>query len=285
MPKTHHKKRNSGLLMEFLAQTISRALVQGDSKRAAAALRLIKKHFKAGTQLHKEYRLINSLLQTTVSNPAVAASIIQEAKRAARMHNFRELDREKSLLISNINKVLGDEDFFDQPVKEYRTYATIQTLVNDWRSEERDIGKLAQYEDQLMNWLVTEKSAPVDPSLAEEAPGESRLLMKVMMRKLNEKYLGSMTDEQRNLIRAYAFSAANDDPTSIKLKLEEIKDRLLVEIDSFHQGASCNEELSRKLNETQDKLREENLETVDDATVTRFMLYTKLSDELGSEDK
>lgn len=284
MSKGHNKKRNTGLLREFLVLTISRALVEGDQKRANAALKLIKKHFKPGTQLYKEYRLINSLLRTTVSSEAVAASIMQEAKAAAREYDLKALDREKSLLISNINKMIGDQDFYDQQVNEYKAYATIQTLINDWRNADRDLGRLAQYEDQLVRWLVTEKVESPDAPLPEETPGTSRLLMKVMMRKLNEKYSGVLTDEQKQLIRAYAFSTANDDPQSIKLKLKEVKERLLAEISEFRQQNVDNEYVINKLDEVQQRIQQEALDQVDDDTVTRFMLYTKLSAELTSEE-
>lgn len=284
MSKGHNKKRNTGLLREFLVLTISRALVEGDQKRANAALKLIKRHFKPGTQLYKEYRLINSLLRTTVSSEAVAASIMQEAKAAARDYDLKELDREKSLLISNINKAIGDQDFYDQQVHEYKTYATIQTLINDWRNADCDLGRLAQYEDQLVKWLVTEKAEKSDALLPEESPGTSRLLMKVMMRKLNEKYSGVLTDEQKQLIRAYAFSTANDDPQSIKMKLAEVKGRLLSEINEFRQQNTDNEYVINKLDEVQQRIQSEALDRVDDDTVTRFMLYTKLSAELTSEE-
>jgi hypothetical protein len=282
--RNHNKKRNTGLLYEFLIQTISKALVEGDQKKSALALKLIKKHFKPGTQLYKEYRLIYSLIKTTVSSEAVASSILQEAKAVARSFDLKQLDREKSLLISNINKAIGDQDFYDQPVNEYRTYATIQTLLNDWRSPDPDIARLALYEDQLIRYLVTKKTGESDSSLPEESPGTSRLLMKVMMRKLNEKYAGVLTDEQKGLIRAYAFSTANDNPQSIKLKLIEVKERILAEIAEFRQQNVDNEYIIKKLDEVQKRIQEETLNEVDDETVTRFMLYTKLSSELTSEE-
>jgi len=285
MSKSHNKKRNTGLLYEFLVRTISQALVEGDKRRSAQALRIVKRHFKPGTLLHKEYRLINSLVKTTVSSEAVAASIMQEAKVAARAYDAKQLDREKSLLISTINKVVGDQDFYDQPVNEYRTYATIQTLLNDWRSPDRDLARLAQYEDQLVRHLVSEKAAPVDQSLPDDSPGEGRLLMKVMMRKLNEKYAGALSGEQRQLLRAYAFSTANDDPQSIRLKLAEVKQRLLAEIEAFEAQEDVSDHLGTKLAEARRLLESELLEAVDDDTVTRFMLYTKLSGELTSEDE
>lgn len=282
--RAHNKKRNVGLLYEFLVQTISRALVEGDQRRSAAALRVVKRHFKPGTELYKEFRLINSLIRTTVSSEAVAASIVQEAKIAARAYDVKQLDKEKSILISTINKSINDENFYDQQVNEYRIFATIQTLLNNWRAADRDLGRQAQYEDQLVKWLVTEKMSVADSSVSTESPGTSRLLMKIMMKKLNEKYAGVLSEEQKGLIRAYAFSTANDDPGSIKLKLLEVRDRLTREIVEFRQKNPDNEYVNNKLDETLRLLDEESLNVVDDDAVTRFMLYTKLSAELTSEE-
>jgi hypothetical protein len=283
--KGHNKKRNTGLLYEFLVRTISRSLVEGDQKTSSQALKILKKHFKPGSELYREFRLINSLIKTQVSSEPVAAGILQEAKAAARAYDAKELDRQKSLLIRNINHVIKDDNFYDQQVNEYRMYATVQTLLNDWRDPNRDLERQARYEDQLVKWLVTERQAPVDPSMPEESAGTGRLLMKVMMKKLNEKYSGILNDEQKSLIRAYAFSAANDDPDSIKKKLVEVRDRLLESIDTFSRDQAENEYINKKLVETRERLLSETLETVDDETVTRFMLYTKLSSELESNDE
>ena len=282
---THNskKKRNSGLLYEFLVRTISRALVEGNKKKSAHALKIVKRHFKQGPELYKEYRLINSLVKTTVSSEAVAASIIQEAKVAARAYDVKELDREKSLLISVINRSINDDDFYDQQVNEYRIYATIQTLINDWRTPNCDLERLARYEDQLLRWLVTEKTEAANMMLPDESQGSSRLLMKVMMKKLNEKYAGQLSEEQRGMIRAYAFSTANDDVNSIKKKLVEVKQRLLREIAEFSRQNVEHEYVNKKMDEARQRIEGETLEVVDDDTVSRFMLYAQLNSELTEE--
>ena len=282
--KGHNKKRNTGLLYEFLVALISRSLVEGNQKASSQALRILRRHFKPGTELYKEFRLIHALRKTTVSSESVAGSILQEAKTAARAHDFRELDRQKSLLIRDINHIIKDENFYDQQVGEYRFLATIQTLLNDWRNKDSDLGRVASYEDQLVKHLTTEKASEPDQLIAEETPGESRLLMKVMMKKLNEKYSGVLNDEQKSLIRAYAFSTANDDPESIKLKLTEVRDGLLGSIGSFGQQHPENEYINKKLTEAREQLLTEKLDVVNDETVTRFMLYTQLAAELESEE-
>jgi hypothetical protein len=258
--------------------------VSGDKKRSAIALKILKKHFKPGSELYKEFRLVNALVRTTVSSETVAGSILAEAKAASREHDSIALDREKSLLIRSINHMLGDDAFYDQHVNEYRTYATVQTLLNDWRSPDRDLMRLATYEDQLVKWLVSEKMKEEDQIMSEESSGTSRLLMKVMTKKLNEKYSGVLTDDQRSLVKAYAFAAANDDPSIVRKKLEEIKVHLLSEIDSYESEKSDNQYINEKLRDVKARLLQETLDVVDDESVTRFMLYTKLSSELSEKE-
>jgi hypothetical protein len=285
MSKAHNKKRNVALLYEFLVQSISRALIDGDRSRSSRVLKILKKHFKPGTELYKEFRLANSLVKTTVSSEAVAIDILREARSAARSLNVFELNKQKSFLIKDINYKLNDENFYDQQVGRYKTLATIQTLINDWREQNCDISKVAQYEDQLVRWLVTEKEVEQDRDVIEDSPGTGRLLMKVMMKKLNEKYAGVLNDGQRALIKAYAFSTASDDPGLMKMKLNEVRTNLLSSIDVFVNEQPSNDFVVGKLNSAREQLLAENLEgSIDDEVITRFMLYAKLVSELESRE-
>jgi hypothetical protein len=282
--KNHNKKRNSLLIYEFLVRTISQSLIEDDKKKSAAALKILRRHFRSGTELYKEFRLMNALAKTTVSSDHVAASILKEAKSASEKFDDKKLDREKSILIRHINHTLNDENFYDQHVNEYRTLATIQTLVNEWRSEDKDIHKVAQFEDHIMKYLVTEKQVTPDSTISEDTSGSARLLMKVMTKKLNEKYSGVLNDQQKSLIKAYAYSTASDDQTSIKMKLKEVREELLSLVESYTSEVQNNDYLKNKLQETRQALLEETIQEVDDATVTRFMLYSRLKAELETKE-
>jgi len=282
--KSHQKKRNSFLIYEFLIRVISTALVEDDKNKSAAALKIIRKHFKPGTNLYREFRLINSLVKTTVSSEHVAASILKEAKDAVSSIDEDKLDREKSLLIRSINHTLNDENFYDQHVNEYRTYATIQMMINEWKSTNKDLQRMALFEDHVMKWLVTEKEVAPDQMITDDTSGTSRLLMKVMTKKLNEKYSGVLNEHQRGMIRAYAFSTVSEDQTSIKTKLSEVKESLVELVDQYSSEIQHNEYLKNKLSEAKSALLSESLEQVDDSTVTRFMLYSRLQDELESKE-
>lgn len=276
----HNKKRNTGLLYEFLIHTISQALVDDDKRKSSRALKIIKVHFKPGTELYKEFRLINSIMKTTVSAESVASSILGEAKVAARSHDVDSLDREKSLLIRSINHQLNDDHFYDQQISEYRTFATVQNLLNSWRLKSADLSKMAEYEDQVVRWLVTPKTESNEQITTEGTAGSNRLLMKIMMKKLGEKYDDTLTTEQKSLIKAYAFSAASDDEKTITLKLNEIKGKLLNSIESYVDNKKEEKYLSDKLNEVKTGLLNE-VKKVDDSVVAEYMLYIKLIDELS----
>jgi hypothetical protein len=280
----HNKKRNTGLIYEFLVQSISSALVESDERRSSVALSVLKKHFRPGTQLHKELRLINSLVRTTVSSESVAGSILEAAKNAARSYDRTSLDREKSILISVINKQLRDPHFFDRHVVEYQTYGAIQTLLNEWRQESPDLGQMATCEDQLVAWLKRSKDAPADAGVVHESPGTSRLLMKVMMTKLNEKYDGLLNDSQKSLIKAYVRSQAHGGTDEVfKAKLQVMKAKLVESLDGYLATAS--EYVKKQLTEVREQVVGETLDSVDTDTVTRFMLYSKLEGELQEESK
>lgn len=281
MSSSHNKKRNTGLLYEFLIKTISSSLVENDKQRSAKALRIIKQSFKPGTELYREFRLINSLIKTTVSSEAVAASIISEAKNAARSIDFEALDRQKSILIKNINHQLQDENFYDQHVKEYKIFATVQGLVNGWRAKDVDLQRLAEYEDQLVKWLTSHKDEESPQKINENSVGTNRLVLKVMMKKLSEKYDGNLTPDQKSLIKAYAFSTANDDAGTMTKKMQEIREKLLESIESYVSSEDSSLYLHERLMSIKEKLTE-GVTKVDDSSISEYMLYAKLVEELTS---
>lgn len=282
----HNKKRNIGLIYEFLVRTISSSIVEGDEKKSAVALDIIKHHFSPGTEIHDEFRLINSLVKTTVSNSSLATSILSEAKSVARSRDLKQLDQEKTKLCLTIEKKLNDVDFYDRHIEDYKAYATAQTLINEWRKSaiQKNLGSMANYEDEMCKWLVTEKknSAPVVPEA--ESPGADRLVMKVMTKKLNEKYGDSLTASQKQLIKSYVFSNKKEDVSIIKTRLLSIKESLTNAVKHYLSENVKNEYVNSKLSSILEMVQAENVDNIDDASLTRFMLYTKLNDELASNE-
>ncbi len=279
----HSKKRNVGLMYEFLLRTISRALVENDSKRSSAALKIIKKHFKPGTELYREFRLFNSLVKTTVSNDAVAVSIVNEAKLAARAIDLSKLEKEKTIVIHEVNKAVADDSFYDQPINEYKTYATIGILFTAWRDPGRyDLSKISQYEEKLVEWLRSEKKNQDLMNEGAESPGVNRLVFKIMTKKLNEKYGSTLDDVQKALVREFALYSVTGVEGNVRNKLTEIRNDL---IESIRYSNGLPEHTDEKLTEAKKMIESEVITMIDDETVSRYMSYAKLAHELKSTEE
>ena len=282
----HNKKRNAGLLYEFLIKEISTSLVEGDKKRSNTALKILKTYFKPGTELYKEFRLINSLIKTHVSSQSVVQSILSEAKRAAEKYDLQKLDREKSLLIKTINHTFGvNNTIFDHNVNEYKKYATVQTLINDWRSSDHDIFRIAKFEDQLTGWLLENPAQSADVVIENsETPGTNRLVMKILSNKLNEKYDKVLNSSQKDLIRVYAIATTNQDEGLIREKLQQSRETLLSEMKNYISEQRSMKDgstyVADKLEKLSQQIVEENIDAIDDDTITKYLSYMKLYEEI-----
>lgn len=281
--KIHNKRRNVGLLYEFLVRAASTAVVEGNEKKSATALNLLEKHFSFGTPLHREFRLFNSLMKVQISSSAVAGTILNEAKDAARDYEIDELARAKTRLINEINKAFDDPTIWDTPIPNYRIYATIGTLISEWREPKGrvDIQKLASYEQQLVNWLTESKEVPPEePRVARD--GTERLAFRLALRKFNDKYSSALLPEQKDIIRQWALSQHSGKPESIVRALREIKESTLLDLERASMDPEL-EGINKDIVDTKKRLISESLEQIDDETVKRFMLYSRLRSEINNK--
>ena len=197
----HNKKRNVGLIYEQLVMRMSRAVVENDPETLKTIQEIIGRRFKKGTYLYKEFRLFNALIRTSGVSESLAIRILSEAQKAASDHNGDLLDREKSALIKDINYTLNEASFYNQRVSDYVNYATIQTLLNNWRTKSPDIKQMALHESKIHSWLQRDE---VESTVAsEKAPAVNDLTMSVMEKKFEKKYGDVFSSRQKLLIQTY----------------------------------------------------------------------------------
>lgn len=275
--KNHNKKRNVGIIYEQLCRKVSECLVEGDKDKADVALDILKNHFRKGTELYKEFRLFNSLVKTTVTSDSIAGRILEKAQEAASDHNATKLNQEKSLLIKEINHKLNGTDFYSTRVPEYRTYATIQTLLNNWRTGSENIGQTAEFEQKICEWLVSEKSLErLDEMKTTDV---NKLTVKIMREKFNKKYKGEMSTAQQNLIKEFVFtqqSATLDDITKV---LREHKDKAQSLITNYKSGCD-NKFVKEKIPTIEEAIRSLDPEDHNDDNVAKFLTVMGLCEEL-----
>lgn len=278
----HNKKRNVGIIYELLLRQISRGIIDEDSSASKKAAAILKKHFEPGTQLYREFRLFNALVKTTASSESVASTILSEARMMASSIDRTKLNHEKSKLIQEINHELVRETFYKQWVPDYRMYATIQTLLNDWRKpDDRNLSRMAEYESQVKSWLLQEK---VETTIEEQRdPNADKLVVKIMSEKINKKYGKLLNESQREILRSYVLFTSNDDIEGLRGYLEELRKDTLDELDNYLLKES-NSTLNTKASKVRQDVLSIKTDNITDETISRFMTIAHLRKTLKEDE-
>ena len=257
---------------------MSKGIVENNHETLATAKNIIKTYFKPGTELYKEHKLFQALIKPEISDPSLATAILGEAKKASRSHDHSRLEREKSKMIRDINLSFG-KSFYKTKIKEYKDFATIQTLINDWRCESKDFERLVEYENKAHNILIRKKSTV---SLAEQrVPEVDNLVVKIMTEKFNNRYKSRLTDVQKSLIKQYVFAETS---YSFKSTLESIKENCLTGLKVYHD--SCDSSLVKsKISPVLLELKNLDTEDINDETFSRFMTLCQLQNELKEKTR
>lgn len=285
-----NKKRNVGLIYEFLARYMAEAIIENRDADIAKAKLVVQRHFKKGTDLHNELKLFRALHESTLPNRESVKALFDKVKSAVKLQSQQRLDLEKTSLIHEINASLGNESFFDQPIQEYKTFASIQVLLNHWRSGENDvlslhesISEVVQLEERLIQHLLSDKTKAAEESLAVMSnarldEGSSELLVSMLAEKINKKFGSSLNEQQRKIIQCHALS----DKASLSSELSSLKIKACNLIDEAVEIEHLDEEIKNKLLETKTMITTtySNTDDVTDDTVTFYMGISKLVKEM-----
>lgn len=282
----HNKKRNIGIVYELLLRHISHSLIENNISEVKVATKIIEKHFNKNTELFKEFRLVNALINSDVKNTEVAAAIMTEAKEAARRTDKTIIEKEKSSLIRDINYKIKDKNFYYRNVPNYVDYANVQNLVNEWRKKDRsDLKKLVELESKAINILLRERSEIQKDAFSEkkslDAKQSDKLIIKLMTEKINAKYT-NMSSDQKEIIKNYALYNNTENTNKLVTFLKEQKQRCLDKIINFEK-TNDNQFIQRKISAVKEKIVQLNEHDVTDKSIVKFMTLSDLVLELEGE--
>lgn len=274
----HQKRRNIGLMYEFIVRHIIDCVLKDDDAGAQRAVAVIKKNFKPGTELYREWRLFNAVVKTQGVDETMANAIIRETRHAVRKYDKKKLEQEKTKLIHEVNHRLG-QDVYTRPVANYKFFATVQTLFNDWRdSNVPNISRIAEYEKQLQETLMSVPEI-IEEVVESDDPGGDALVIKLMAEKLNKRYVNKLNPVQRSLLNLYALEGVSD---KLVENFSAVKSETLTKLDKYRDTVrSGNDEYTlRKLDEAYVAISELNAGDMNDSNVARFLKLCELKDEL-----
>lgn len=272
--KKHSKKRNVGLVYQFLVRYITEATLRNDAVAASKGTKILKEHFKFGTELYKEWRLFNAIIKTQGLSDATATAILRETRTAATKVDVKTLDVEKLRLIDIMNRGLGS-NVFEQIIPTYKMYATVQTLFNDWRAQSPDVVRIVDYEGKLFEHLTS--NIQNDVKHISTSSADDALIVRLMTEKFNNKYVSKLLPRQRMILSTYTSDGQTQELTNL---LETVKK------DALSIMSKCVAKLSdqymiEKLKSASSIVENLNVKQNIDLGVTQCMKLCELINELS----
>ena len=272
MNRSHNKKRNIGIIYDQIINFACLNILEENNDVAEQSLNIIKKYFKENTQLYKEYKLFKALATTNNISDQLASNIIKEARNACNnMFNADVLEKEKSLLIKDLNYSFGKGKIFEQKVSNYRIYATIQTLLNEWRKNSNNFDLVTEYEIKLHENL-TKKEMLVENKKIQSVDALTYNLMREMFSK---KYDSLLDNDQKNIIGLFI----SDKDEELSSMLSETKTSCLREINQYFKKCENNILLEKK-NIVLNKINSLNYEDISKNNIEKFLTIIKLKNEI-----
>lgn len=296
----HNKKRNVGLLYEFFARYIGKAILDSNDSDIVKSKVLLRKHFNKSTDIYKELRLFKALSEARVSSRDQAVHLINRVREAVKTQSQARLDMEKTSLIREVSETLNAERFFSENIQDYKRLATIQCLLNTWRDEalKESVSETVFLEERLIESMMVGSGANIDgkhstalmssdTAMSMTTEDVDKLVVNIMTEKVNERY-ADLSREQKDLIRLYVFSQNSDataNNSELSNKLQEIRERVNANIKRRSYEFSEDKTLTGKLDEVKSLISSPDAEyydtsSVNDEKIGFYLGLLKLNEEI-----
>lgn len=196
----HNKKRNTGLLFEFLTRFVAETTMFGpETEDPNLYLEMMVRYFDPNTELGRELEIVRSLADRRYSSKELAARAIYEFKSKISDLNHEQSNIEKSNLIKEINYSIG-MDLYSIDVPDYRLYTSIYGLYEAIKS--KNYAAESQYEELVLQNLIESYNNKNEDQIDESEYNDA--VVSLMVKKLNERFQSYKINEtQRKVLQNY----------------------------------------------------------------------------------
>lgn len=286
----HNKKRNCGLVYEFLVRRLSQSMVEKDKGNYQKTLEILRKYYSEKTVLAEERELFEVIKNTRGVSESAARRILNEVQKQARKMDVRKIDIKKSNLIKEVNYSFGQGFFNDFRVPEYKLLASIQMVIDSSRGDAiltESVAKI-QLEEGLVQYMTTKGSYTVRPSPSKE--DIDTLVMKMVAKRFEEKYSKSLSGTQKMLLEKYIRYQVTGDSRPLRESIVKQIDSISKAFNKARDIKEVKEDavMLNKLAESAEKFSKDVMgfsvgsQSMDE-TVEHVMMYQKLVEEVESD--
>ena len=273
MKTRHNKKRNTAFLFETLVRELTRATIRKDETARDTATAILKEHFSSSSILGRELGLYRTLYETRGITQNTAERMLTEVKAQHSKLNKDEVYSAQGKVINRVNKELSKE-VFNTFVPNYKSLATVQQIfIGDLTA-----GKKVLLEDNLLSRMCSEDKV----SQTNEPAQVDNLVIKNFIKKFNDKYAGTLSEQQSHLLQSYILSFS-DNALSLKSFLNEEIHRLrdAVETGKKTEDFANDQDMIDKADKVLDFLNEFKNSQFTVQSLTKILKIQNLVSELG----
>ena len=227
----HSKIKNTGILFELLVRQITADTLSGKESKA---INILKKYF-VKSELGKEYKLYETLSKHRNLTEGKAEIVINSVIETSKNLNRGAIKRQKYNLIKEISSHYNIEDFFKTKLPNYKTHASLYTLLELYNSNINNPDQLIENKINILESLTSrsvDKQKVKEDVLAEFQSYDKDLRIlayRVLLEKFNEKY-SSLNGDQKIILKEFVNSV--DSTPKLRdfynTKIEELKTKLNV---------------------------------------------------------
>jgi DNA repair ATPase RecN len=277
----HSKFKNTGFLFELLTRQITLEILNNAPEEKAK--RIVQEFFGGKTELAKELRLFNLLINEKYNSEGKAEKYIDAIIETRTKLDENKLSREKYNLVKSIKENFELDSFLSSPVSNYKVLASVHKI---FEAKIQDVTNVKDVFDAKLTLI--EHISTSTPSLKQKEDKlmedyrkqekDLRLLTyKILVETFNKKYT-NLNDEQKDILREYINNVTN---TS---KFGEYYDsKLKVVVTELHKLYSeVNDKITKiKLKETINVMKQQKIgKKVTDEQVSALMMSYELIKEI-----
>lgn len=279
----HNKKRNSGLVYEFLVRRMGLALVDGRKDQYSKAVEILKKYYSPGQPLSEEREIFDVVTKSRGLSEHSSRKMIDEVRKHVSHLDPKKIEIKKSNLIKEIHYAFG-QDFFDvHRIPQYRLFASIQMLIEQYKSKSSltESSQRIQLEESLVNFMMTKDNVRT----AQVGEKVDSLVAAIAVKKFEERYSGTLNESQKKLMRKFMNYSMSGNTEQFSREMEKERQTLVeslsksLSLDYFRDDNIMKE----RMNVAIDSLK--NLKNMtSDSSVKEILLYQKLKQEIDSNE-
>jgi len=281
MKKVKHSKfKNTGFLFEILTRQITLEVLNGGEEKAKE---IVKEFFSGKTELAKELRLFNLLINEKYNSETKAEKFIDVILEAHTKINYSQLKREKFNLVKSIKETFEINNLLASPVTNYKILASVHKLFEGKKNDILEVKDVFNSKLTIIEHISnsTPSLKKKEEKLVEDYKKQEKdlrlLTYKILLETFNNKYT-NLNSSQKGLLREYINNITNTSKFGEYFEKELIS--TITELHTMYKGMK--DKITKiKLRETINVLKKQKIgKKINDSQVSALMMSYELIKEI-----